>query len=359
MDMKKERLQDGIVLYGVPKVEYGPEGCTPYPMCVRACANYLGQDIPYHFVMAASGAAFRLTWDTTSWNAGNVDAVFTFDDPLRSFRTAIEALGRSFHLIERSGKAPSSKEEFITFIRERIDSGIPCIALGIIGPPEACLITGYREDGAMLLGWNFFQDNPEFNAGATFDDSGYFISRTWWENPCTTAVMAMGEQISPIFEPQTVLHNAIEALSGRIAGNYAKGLDAYDAWKRALLDEAQFPRNAVMPLLFERLMCQCDAMDCLMDGRHNAALYFEALKEELPGHHRLCATAKAGFEEVLSCVKQMAELLDGYARGEEQLHRLADADVRQNIARLIDRCKAADNSALTAMKSLHAALQQA
>lgn len=359
MDKKKENFQDGVVLYGVPKVEYGPGGCTPYPMCVRACANYLGQDVPYHFVMAASGAAFRLTWDASSWNGGNVDVIFTFDDPLKSYRTAIEALGRSFHLIGRSGNVQPSKEEFIAFIRERVDNGIPCIALGVIGPPEACLITGYRENGEVLLGWNFFQDNPEFNAGATFDDSGYFTSRTWWENPSTTAVMAMGDLTVPVSGPQTVLHNAIEALSGRKAGKYAKGLYAYDAWKRALLDETQFPRNAVLPLLFERLMCQGDAMDCLMDGRYHAALYLETLKEQLPAHHRLCAMAKAGFQEVFACVQKMAELLGGYERGEEQLHRLADAGVRQSLGRLIDRCRAADESALAAMKSLHAALQQA
>lgn len=354
----KQNFEDGVVLYGVPKVEYGPGGCTPYPMCVRACANYLGQDVPYHFVMAASGAAFRLTWDTTSWNGGNVDVIFTFDDPNKSYRTAIGVLGRSFHPIGRDGKVQPTKEEFIAFIRERIDAGVPCIALGVIGPPEACLITGYRENGQVLLGWNFFQDNPEFGSGITIDDSGYFICRTWWENPSTTAVMAMGDAAAPVFGPETVLQNAIEALTGRKTGKYAKGLYAYDAWKRALLDDTQFPRNAVLPLLFERLMCQGDAMDCLMDGRYHAALYLETLREQLPVRQRLCATAKAGFMDVFNCVQNMAELLGGYERGEEQLQRLADAGVRQGLSRMIDKCKAADESALAAMKALYTALQQ-
>ena len=42
-------------------------------------------------------------------------------------------------------------------------------------------------------------------------------------------------------------------------GVYAGGQDAYDHWANSLLDETQFPRNAVMPMLFERIMCQCDA----------------------------------------------------------------------------------------------------
>ena len=34
------------------------------------------------------------------------------------------------------------KEDFTDFIRREIDAGNPVIALGVIGPPEACVITG-------------------------------------------------------------------------------------------------------------------------------------------------------------------------------------------------------------------------
>jgi len=74
------------------------------------------------------------------------------------------------------------KDAFIAFIKERIDNGVPVIALGIIGPPEACVITGYRGNGQTLLGWNCFQDSPEFASSVTFDESGYFITSSWWEN---------------------------------------------------------------------------------------------------------------------------------------------------------------------------------
>lgn len=48
------------------------------------------------------------------------------------------------------------KAEFIDFIKKQIDKGYPCIALGIIGPPEACILTGYKDNGNILLRWNFF-----------------------------------------------------------------------------------------------------------------------------------------------------------------------------------------------------------
>ncbi len=61
------------ILYGVPKIAYGPEGCTPFPMCIRSCANYLGIPTDYTRAMAESGAAFRLVWDTSCWNGGSAD----------------------------------------------------------------------------------------------------------------------------------------------------------------------------------------------------------------------------------------------------------------------------------------------
>jgi len=44
-------------------------------------------------------------------------------------------------------------------IIESIDQGKPLIALGVVGPPEACIITGYDENGDGLRGFGVFQTN--------------------------------------------------------------------------------------------------------------------------------------------------------------------------------------------------------
>ena len=69
--------QNNAILYGVPKVAYGQDGCTPFPMCIHSCAKYLGLRVDYTRAIAESGAAFRLAWNTACWDGGNVDAVFT------------------------------------------------------------------------------------------------------------------------------------------------------------------------------------------------------------------------------------------------------------------------------------------
>lgn len=207
MENENKGAAEGTVLYGVPKVGYGVYGCTPLPICLKAAANYLGEDVDYDFAMVASGAAFRLTWDETCWNCGNVDVLLAFDDPILPFKNGVEALGREFALLARenrltrsdpakysSVRAGAGKDDFIQFIKAQIDGGHPVIGLGFIGPPEACLITGYRDEGNTLLGWNFFQDSPEFAAGVRKDESGYFITDAWWENAETVAAISMGKK---------------------------------------------------------------------------------------------------------------------------------------------------------------------
>ncbi len=351
--------ETGTVLYGISKVEYGAGGCTPYPMCVKSCANYLGQDVGIDFSMAASGAAFRLTWEAEAWNGGNVDVIHTFDDPEEVYKLGVEALGREFHIITRTNTAcdvklsincSDKKHDFIRFIKKRIDAGFPCIALGIIGPPEACIIAGYGDNGETLLGWNFFQDSFEFARDVKIDESGYFISGKWWENNDTIAIISIGETIKPPISRKEIIENAIRVMTGRLdkksGKTFAKGIFAYDAWREGILNEADFPRDAVLPLLAERLMCHGDAMDCLADGRSNAAVYMKRLSEEAEEHGDSCRRIEQHFSRVAANIWSMAEILGGYERNEKQLKNFARPEIRKQLAVLIEKCKQEDSKAL-------------
>jgi AraC-like DNA-binding protein len=349
---EQKRVSEGsVILYGVPKVRYGAfGGCTPFPICLKAVANYMGMELDYEDAVVLCGAAFRLVWDTTAWNAGNVDVIFTFDDPAMVYRSGIEALGREFRLLGRDGSAVG-KDAFIAFIRERIDKGIPVIALGIIGPPEACVITGYRDNGQTLLGWNCFQDSPEFASGVKIDESGYFETSSWWENRDTTAVMSLGEETGGPQALKAIIERAILALEPKQHGKYAKGIAAYDAWKKAILDESQFGENMVIPLQVERLMCQGDAMDCLSDGRNSAYKYFRKLAELHP-EQALYWRITEQFAACASGARKMYETLGGWERGATQMKALMKSETRRKLGELIDDCKAADERTLTLLKEL-------
>ncbi len=364
VDHEKITATGSTILYGVPRVGYDVYGCTPFPICLKGAANYLGEDVDYDYAMVSSGSAFRLTWDETCWNGGNVDVLHTFDDPILVYKNGIEALGREFKLLGRenhltrsdpakfsSVESSATKEDFISFIKEQIDKGYPCIGLGFIGPPEACLIAGYRDGGQTLLGWNFFQDSPEFASSVKFDDSGYFVTDSWWENEETIAVMSMGEKISEPMLLKRLVQNAVAVLSSRKHGNYTKGIMAYDAWEKAITDENQFPKEPIMPILVERLMCQGDAMDCLADGRDNARKYFEKLANQNPDQP-LFKEIASRFQMVTQNAYSMYQVLGGWQRNEKQLRALAKIENRRKIAELIDKCRTADTEALHFLQKL-------
>lgn len=324
----------------------------------------MGIDLDYEDAIVQCGAAFRLVWDTTEWNGGNVDVLLAFDEPVTVFKSGIEALGCKFEMLGRDGSAKTAepekfamaddserKTDFIAFIKDSIDKGVPVIALGIIGPPEACVITGYRDNGQTLMGWNCFQDSPEFASNVTFDESGYFVTSSWWENRDTVAVMSIGEKTNEPQPLKTIIERAIIALSGRQYEKYAKGIFAYDAWKKAILDESQFSEDMVIPLQVERLMCQGDGMDCLADGRKNAEKYFKKLADKKPEQPLLGLIAEQ-FAASATAAHKMYETLGGWERGEAQMKALMKPDIRKRLGELIDDCKAADEKALVLLKNL-------
>lgn len=340
----KTEKRDNAILYSVPKVAFGQGGCTPFPMCVHSCAKYLGLRADYTRVMAESGAAFRFVWNTDCWDGGNMDVVHTFDDPVKVLDCGMRAMERTLQLMARTPQ--SKKEEFMDFIRREIDGGNPVIALGIIGPPEACVITGYKNGGNVVMGWNVFQEYQEYQACVRFEKNGYFVTGDWWENPSTTALIATGTESRPPLTPREALRNAAQALEGRMCGSYAKGILAYDAWKNALLCDRNFPADAVLYLLVERMMCHSDAMYCLFEGRCHAAKYLRRLAEQHPAMAPGLNAAAEELEGIPEIIwKEMIPVLGGWERGELQARRLAQAENRRLFARQIERMKGRDKRA--------------
>ena len=351
MDKTVYKNNESTILYGVPRVGYGVYGGgTPYPICLKACSEYLGEDVDYGFTMATGAAAFRLVWNEKEWDLSNVDIFHTFQETNEVYRIGAEALGREFSFLGRD--RDTTKDEFIAFIKEHIDEGYPCIALGIIGPPEPCVITGYRKNGEELLGWNFFQDDPEFAAGTTIDESGYFVCDNWWENTDTQAVMCMGAIAGKRLTTQDIIDNAVTVLSGRTEYGYAKGVSAYDAWKKALLNEKDFAVDGNYSLLFEKLLCQRDAMTCLGDGRMAATSYFEGLAKEDAVNCEKYALIAEAFRGCAKAIGEMWALLGDPSDMDGMLMKLAKRDIREKVCELIERAAKADGEALKLMKEL-------
>ena len=342
---------ESTLLFGVSKInEYPYGGNTRYPICLKACAEYLGDNLSYPFVMAASAAAFRFVWNAKMWDLSNIDIFHTFDESNDIYKLGAQALGREFSFLERTKN--TTKEEFMRFIKDHIDKGYPCIALGIIGPPEPCLITGYRHHGEVLLGINFFQNDPEFAGDLEIDESGYFVSKTWWENPDTAAVMCIGPIVNEVSPIKSIIASAIKALDGRIEGDYCKGITAYKAWKKALSNEKDFVLNQNYSCLLEKLFCQLDAMRALIDGRKCAAAFFSEQAKKQPSYQQTYEKISAYFTECTHAIEDMQSLYGNTFDMDEQLKVFLVPKTRKQCCRFIDRAFEADSKALALMKKL-------
>jgi len=345
-----KKSENSCILHGVPKVKYCFEECTPFPSVLKACLNYIGQDINYMYLMAASGAAFRLRWNTKYWDGGNVDIMCIYEDKVDAFQRSFKAAGRGYNILFRNEE--TTKNDFVGFIKSQIDEGRPVIALGIIGPPEACIITGYRDNGHTILGWNFFQDNPEYSKGIEIDESGYFISKCWWENPETCAVMSIDEEKCTKTSTKDILLNAIDILTKERIGDYAGGQAAFDAWAHSLSDESQFPKDVIMPILFERIMCQGDAMTMIGEGRAYAGFFMEWVGSQYEMIKHKCTEAAYCFKQEFNLVQKMSEHLGSWEFGEEQARNLANPLVRKEIIKLIMEMKKLDGKACEILKEI-------
>ncbi len=248
------------VLEGVERIHFYegngrcPEDIT-FPSVMRTVMETLGENLgckhhrpleqswglgcSYSYFTGVSGLAFALDWDN-SWG----DGTFALADHLpggrpEMFRRAFKAVGYgSQYITAEAGEAA---------LREAIKASIylqkrPVISNGIVGPPESVIITGYDEDGAVLLGWSFFQNMPEFNQGLEFEPNGYFRKRGWF--PETPGILVDGEK-GPV-PPQNevfldTLKWGMEIARAAQTGGTATGLAAYDAWAAALQRDEDFP----------------------------------------------------------------------------------------------------------------------
>jgi AraC-like DNA-binding protein len=140
---------------------------------VVSALTYLGEKIDYDYVCAVSGSAFRTSFSMPSaqeWNHGNYHVIHT---PIIIEHT-FKMLGFKATCHKRGNYESDRK-----LIIDSIDRGFPVITLeGVINCADACIISGYDNNGDVLLGYNPFMYEEEDHKEAP-DDTGYFRKSGW------------------------------------------------------------------------------------------------------------------------------------------------------------------------------------
>lgn len=128
-------------------------------------------------------------------------------------------------------------------IIDSIDRGIPVITLeGVINCSDACVISGYDNDGKVLLGYNPFM-NVEDDHNEEPDDTGYFRKSDWREGYNAdwnkVRILTIGDKYKKpdegvIFEETLKLASRLIKEESLWPGQY-NGLSAHKAFANALL----------------------------------------------------------------------------------------------------------------------------
>ncbi|MBN1764173.1 MAG: sigma-70 family RNA polymerase sigma factor [Sedimentisphaerales bacterium] len=357
------------VIEDVPKVGFyqGGNNCPEsytFPSCLGACLKFLGRDLGrreieihgakwylnnnYVFIMGTSGEAFRLFWKP-GWRLDNVNSLGDKSDPGEFIDRAFEAVGYKYQIVYKNPDDANHESLFKKAILENIQQKEhPVIGLGIIGPPECCVITGYDEKGDVLVGWNFFQGMPEHNQGIDFEPSGYFRKRNWYQD--TWGLILIGEQTIPAPMPEIYRKSMQWAIdlaqrpTINLGGERQNGLAAYTAWSEALLQDDEFPSDN-MDILRQRHMAHDNAAGMVAEGRWYGAQYLKMVVEDEPALAEDLNAALACYEAEHSLIWQIWGLVGGIGRSDEHVKNFADPAIRRQIAPLILQARAQEEKA--------------
>jgi len=364
-----------LVLSGVPRIGhsnnthiYGnrcPEN-LPFFACLRSILEYLGEDLGYRlistcdttwrldctytFLMAFSGCAFRLSWKP-GWYNDNADIRFMPGDQAAPFWRALSAVG---YRPEKgnpryTGSEEGCREMILHSLREQRR---PVIAFGVIGPPEACLVTGYDEGGDVLIGWNYFQYDPLYNKGVDFEPSGEYRMRAWFRESLELLILGAKKPVLPRAEAnREALRWALRVMraSHTSAGRH-NGIDTFSAWAAHLQVDEAFPPGS-LEMLRQRFLVLDNLVGSVAEGRWYAAKFMEMVTESEPGLQDELLCAADCFEYEHDLMWQVWGLAGGSLRSDEETLRLADPQLRREVAWLVTRAREKETRAANCIAS--------
>jgi hypothetical protein len=223
---------------GLQKVDWSDtQRQNEYVNSVVSALNALGEKLDYDYVCAVSGSAFRTSFAMEGWNEGSYQVCKT---PIIIAHT-FKMLG--CEILYRLRRKDFDFAANSRLIMESIDKGVPVITVGgIINCCDACVISGYDNNGAVLLGYNPFMDIEDDHNEAP-DDTGYFRKSDWhngyFESEYDSGIIIIKEKCEKpsekaIFdETAKLIARLIQEKS--LVPNQHNGLAAHKAFANALL----------------------------------------------------------------------------------------------------------------------------
>jgi len=363
----------GKVIQGVPRVgffqggQHCPESFT-FSSCLAAVVRHLGEDYglqeiqahgqtwllnkAYVHIMGMSGEAFRFFWKP-GWHLDNSGLLDFNPESLRFIDQAFAGIGYQYQLLHKGDASVDKDCLRQAIVKHLTEYNRPVLGFGVVGPPECVIITGFDQSGDVLYGWSFFQDQPEHAVGVDFEPCGYFRKRKWYED--THAVILIDDKADkPSAKDLTreALAWAVELIRKptiQFNGIRPSGSAAFDAWSQALAQDKDFPEDDMETLRHNHLV-HTSSVGMIAEGRWYGSHFLRQVTAKEPQLADALQPAIDCFEEEHQLMWQIWGLAGGPGFSDEQVLKLADPDIRQQIIPLIQQARELDLQASDAME---------
>jgi len=333
-----------IYIENVRKVSWDTGEMCEFASSFVSAMNSLGEDIPYDYVMGTSGVAFRFTLNPGEWDFGNYSIRNIDPDIYAPIRRAFAAAGYAYTLYE-----PGSFQDDAAKIMDSIDRGIPVLAFRVVGPSDCCIITGYDEDGEVLLGWSTYQNIPD-DHNIPHDVTGYFRKPGWHAH--IPGYILIGTKVDR--PPMRLVY--VDALKWAIhlmrmpgLGHNVTGLGGLQVWAEEMTQAKYFPEGDD-EIIGQRYVSAAINMTMLRDHCLAESFLRQAVKD-VPDFLPELSRAAECYGEVKRIRDSMDDLIaDNFS--EKSMKAIKDPEIRHTYADAILRIRDAEEEAANQIEHL-------
>lgn len=241
-----------------PRLHFGQRQDYTLMGALRAVLGYLGHDVPYPTLMAASGAAFRHAWVPQTYAAS---AALASPDPV--LQTVALALGLQTRVLDLA--TPDAAQGGI---REALLTGLPVIFWGGQRWRAAGVLVGFDDDGSGLWARTYTDK----------DDAGRRLPEAAWRQLALEGVQAWAIGAPKRLRQQDTYRTLKQAVAVAFAdgdGTHQYGLSAYESWAQTVLHAPPAPQSP------EATLCVATART-LLDARRAASDWLDGLSRPIP-----------------------------------------------------------------------------
>lgn len=211
-------LRRNVVL-GLRKVDWSDvERQNEFLNCVISAMEALGKTYDYDYLACVSGCAFRACSPRNGLNP----RVYNVTNDAAIIGHTLGMLGHDVSLHARGDYETDRR-----LIMGSIDRGIPVLTFGgVVNCSECCLISGYDDDGAVLMGYNPFM-YVECDHSEPADSTGYFRKSNWhsgYFRESSGKILVFGEPVASLSEEE-IIRKSLKMAVKLIRGTASQNLD--------------------------------------------------------------------------------------------------------------------------------------